>query len=146
MKSLKSLVALGIAIAVSSTTFAETTNPMTAIKESATNQAVTSAKDSAKSAVTEKTSAVKQSAETKVANAKEAVTSTKNSVKKAAKVNINTADEKTLQTLDGIGEAKAKAIVEYRKQNGKIKNMAELSKVSGIGESTLEKLNGFIRF
>ena len=30
------------------------------------------------------------------------------------KVNINTADEATLMLLKGIGEAKAKAIVEYR--------------------------------
>ncbi len=36
-------------------------------------------------------------------------------VKKSQKVNINTANEEQLQSLTGIGEAKAKAIVEYQK-------------------------------
>ena len=55
-------------------------------------------------------------------------------------MNINKADEKTLQSLSGIGEAKAKAIVEYRNKVGKIKSAEELSKISGIGDATVEKL------
>ena len=56
------------------------------------------------------------------------------------KVNINTADEKTLQTLDGIGEAKSKAIVEYRQKNGNFKTIEEIKNVSGIGDSIYEKI------
>lgn len=52
-----------------------------------------------------------------------------------AKVNINTASAKELATLAGIGEAKAKAIVEYRKANGKFNNAKDLEKVKGIGTS-----------
>ncbi|MBL4901618.1 MAG: helix-hairpin-helix domain-containing protein [Desulfocapsa sp.] len=34
-----------------------------------------------------------------------------------AAININTADEKELATLQGVGKAKATAIVQYRKEN-----------------------------
>lgn len=62
------------------------------------------------------------------------------------KVNVNKADITALQALNGIGEVKAKAIIDYRNKNGKIKNINELAKVSGIGESTIEKLKGLVSF
>lgn len=55
------------------------------------------------------------------------------------KVNINTASVTELMTLDGIGEVKAKAIVEYREANGYFKSIDDLTLVSGIGAKTLEK-------
>ncbi|MDE7230688.1 MAG: helix-hairpin-helix domain-containing protein [Oscillospiraceae bacterium] len=55
------------------------------------------------------------------------------------KININTATVTELMTLDGIGEVKAKAIVEYREANGYFKSIDDLVLVSGIGEKTLEK-------
>lgn len=58
----------------------------------------------------------------------------------AGPVNINSADAKTLETLQGIGPAKANAILEYRKQHGNFKSIDELSKVEGIGDKTLEAL------
>ena len=54
-----------------------------------------------------------------------------------AAVNVNTATEAELQTLDGIGPAKAKAIVDYRTKNGPFKSVGDLEKVPGIGPSTL---------
>lgn len=54
-------------------------------------------------------------------------------------ININTATVSELITLDGIGESRAKAIIEYREANGGFKSVDELTKVSGIGEKTLEK-------
>lgn len=63
-----------------------------------------------------------------------------------AKVNVNTADLITLQTLNGIGEVKAKAIIEYRNQHGKFKHIDDLLNVPGIGEATLEKLKGLMSF
>jgi len=57
----------------------------------------------------------------------------------AASIDINSADAKTLESLDGIGPAKAHAIVEYREKNGPFKSVDELEKVSGIGKATLEK-------
>lgn len=56
------------------------------------------------------------------------------------KININTADETTLQTLDGIGETKAKAIIEYRNKNGNFKTIEDIKNVSGIGDSVYEKI------
>ena len=47
----------------------------------------------------------------------------------SAKVNINTATVEELSQLKGIGEAKAKTIVEYRETNGdfaKIEDLVEL--------------------
>lgn len=57
----------------------------------------------------------------------------------AGPVDINTADAETLSAeLDGIGLAKAKAIVEYRRKYGPFKSAADLSLVKGIGERTVE--------
>ncbi len=58
----------------------------------------------------------------------------------AAAVNINTANEAELQALPGVGPAKAKAIIEYRKQHGHFKSVDELKNVKGIGEGILAKL------
>ena len=55
------------------------------------------------------------------------------------KININTASVSELMTLDGIGEVKAKAIVEYRTENGNFRSIDDLVLVNGIGEKTLEK-------
>jgi competence protein ComEA len=56
------------------------------------------------------------------------------------KININTADEASLEDLKGIGEAKAKAIIEYRQKNGPFKSVDDLKNVKGIGEKTLDDL------
>lgn len=54
-------------------------------------------------------------------------------------VNLNTADAATLaRELDGIGEAKARAIVEYRQKNGPFRRVEDLALVQGIGTRTLE--------
>lgn len=58
----------------------------------------------------------------------------------ATPVNINTADAATLaKSLDGVGMAKAEAIVKYRKAHGPFQNAAQLVKVKGIGERTVEQ-------
>ncbi|WP_148863948.1 ComEA family DNA-binding protein [Marinobacter fonticola] len=57
-----------------------------------------------------------------------------------AQVNINTADAKTLsEQLEGIGEVKAQAIVDFREANGPFVSAADLGKVTGIGARTLEQ-------
>jgi len=56
----------------------------------------------------------------------------------AASVNINTADLSALQQLNGIGPAKAQAILDHRDANGSFGSVDELSAVSGIGARTVE--------
>jgi len=57
-----------------------------------------------------------------------------------AKVNINTATVDELASLNGIGKAKAEAIVAYRATNGNFTTIADLSKVKGIGDKIIEKI------
>ncbi len=57
----------------------------------------------------------------------------------AAQINLNTASAAQLETLNGIGAAKAEAIVEYRKEHGAFKSVDELANVKGIGLKTVEK-------
>ena len=42
-------------------------------------------------------------------------------------------------TLDGIGEERAKAIIEYRSKNGRFRSVRELENVAGIGSATVDK-------
>ncbi|MEQ8525261.1 helix-hairpin-helix domain-containing protein [Gracilimonas sp.] len=59
-------------------------------------------------------------------------------------ININTATSQQLQLLDGIGEAYAQRIIEYRKANGGFDSIDELVNVKGIGEKRLENIRPFI--
>ena len=59
-------------------------------------------------------------------------------------VNINTASAEELSTLPGIGEEKANAIVEHRRQSGPFSREEDLLLVPGIGPKTLEDLLAFI--
>jgi len=56
------------------------------------------------------------------------------------KVNINTANaEQISSAISGIGENKAKAIVQYRKKHGKFKSVQDLTNVKGIGGKTVAR-------
>lgn len=59
-------------------------------------------------------------------------------------VNLNTADESILTTLNGVGPAKAKAIIAYRTENGSFKSIEDLKNVTGIGDKTFESLKDSI--
>ncbi len=54
-------------------------------------------------------------------------------------LNINSASAEELAGLPGIGESKAKAIIEYRAAEP-FKTVDDLKKVKGIGDKTLESL------
>jgi len=56
-----------------------------------------------------------------------------------AAVNLNTATEAELAGLDGVGEAKAAAIIKHREDNGPFESVDDFTQVTGVGDSTLEK-------
>jgi competence protein ComEA len=59
----------------------------------------------------------------------------------AGPVDINTADAATIaRELNGIGDSRAKAIVEFREKNGRFASPEDVLKVTGIGPQVL-KLN-----
>ena len=54
-------------------------------------------------------------------------------------VNINTASKEQLLNLTGVGESKADAIIEYRKQN-KFESIEDIMNIPGIKESLFNKI------
>jgi len=61
-------------------------------------------------------------------------------VVQAEPVNINTADATALaKALNGVGPAKAKAIVSYREKNGPFKSVDQLAMVEGITQKLIDK-------
>ncbi|EMG28540.1 DNA-binding protein, ComEA family [Listeria fleischmannii 1991] len=63
---------------------------------------------------------------------------------KEQKINVNQASISDLQEVPGIGEAKAKAILDYREKEGLFQTIDDLKNVSGIGAKTVEKLKEYL--
>ena len=59
-------------------------------------------------------------------------------------ININTASIEELMTLSGIGESKAKAIIEYRNKNGNFNKIEDITLVTGISETIYSKIKNYI--
>ena len=60
------------------------------------------------------------------------------------RVNINTATLEELTTLPGIGDTRARAIIDYREQNGAFGNIEDIMKVTGIKEKSFSKIKDSI--
>lgn len=88
-----------------------------------------------------KTSSTK---ETQVSVATTVITDTAETESVNFPIDINSAGIDELKALDGIGDAAASKIIEYRETYGSFKNREELLNVSGIGEKKLEKIYDFI--
>ncbi len=55
-------------------------------------------------------------------------------------IDINTASaEQLAEALNGVGEARAEAIVSYREENGDFEHVDELVNVRGIGLQTVDR-------
>jgi len=59
-------------------------------------------------------------------------------------IDINLVTFEELTAIDGVGESTASAILGLREELGIISNMEQLLEVSGIGESRLEMLKGYL--
>ena len=58
----------------------------------------------------------------------------------ATQVDVNSADARALaEALDGVGLAKAEAIVAWREKHGPFETLDDLAKVDGIGPHILER-------
>jgi competence protein ComEA len=58
----------------------------------------------------------------------------------ATPVNVNKADAATIaNSLDGIGPAKAAAIVAWREEHGPFKSVDEVGQVKGVSAATLDR-------
>ncbi|MER3126003.1 helix-hairpin-helix domain-containing protein [Bacillus pumilus] len=69
-----------------------------------------------------------------------AATDIPSDIEKSQAVNVNKADAAELQTINGIGPAKAEAIITYREEHGEFQQIEDLRNISGFGEKTIERL------
>lgn len=60
-------------------------------------------------------------------------------------ININEASVALLDSLPGIGESRAKQIIDYREANGSFSNIEDIKKVPGIGDKIFDSLKDLIR-
>lgn len=78
--------------------------------------------------------------EDKIDNIPDNENNTNNKNEANGKVSLNKATLDELMTLDGIGEKKAQAIIDYRNKNNGFKSIEEILEVDGIGSTTYEKI------
>ncbi len=86
---------------------------------------------------------LKENTKTKEPIVEEESTSSKDLLESAL-INVNKASLEELKTLPGIGEAKAKLIIEYRTTCGEILKKEELKNIKGIGDAIYEKFEKYI--
>jgi competence protein ComEA len=63
-------------------------------------------------------------------------------LEQSARIDLNQADLETLCLLPGVGEVKARRILEYRQEHGPFASLQELDQVEGIGPKTIESWEG----
>ena len=63
-----------------------------------------------------------------------------------ATVNVNTAQQSELQRVKGLDKHKAKAIIEYRAQNGSLTSLEDLEKVPGFSREIVARTAPEIAF
>ncbi|MGJ8454123.1 ComEA family DNA-binding protein [Pseudothermotoga sp. U03pept] len=60
-------------------------------------------------------------------------------------IDVNSASYEDLLEIPGIGPAKAKAVIQFREQNGPFATVDDLTKVSGIGRVTVQRIAPYVK-
>lgn len=63
-----------------------------------------------------------------------------------ATVNVNTAQQSELQRIKGLDKHKAKAIIEYRAENGRFDSLDDLEKLPGFTPAVMAKVAPEVAF
>lgn len=74
------------------------------------------------------------------------VTKSAAAAQSAQKIQLNKATLEQLESIPGLGKKKAQAVLDYIKENGAIKNQAQLTEVKGIGEKLAAKISPYVNF
>lgn len=96
------------------------------------------------------TTAIQNSSLTEAAtnSAKSATGASKSSDNSATAVsypiNLNSATVEELTSIDGLGESRASAIIEYRDYLGGYTSVEQIKEISGIGDATYAKLAPYL--
>jgi len=118
--------------------------------DSKTPSSINTLKSTASTEKSKQSTTVKNKTSKAVESSKKSMSTTKKKTVASAssmskKININTASTDDLMSIKGIGEAKAKAIVDYRKKNGKFTDLEQLTNVKGIGDGILKNAQPYLQ-
>lgn len=111
--------------------------------ETVTQSALQEAVSSTVSGKVQQTSSEKINTEKTVTAGKENYeTQSEKSV--SGKINLNTCTASELTVLDGIGESRADAIIQYREYLGGYTNVEQIKNIKGIGDKLYEKIAPYL--
>ncbi len=105
-----------------------------------TQEDATSASSSSSNSSSKNSSSSSLNSTTKSSNSVVATTSSSSSVV----VNLNTATVDQLTQINGLGEKKASAIIEYREYIGGYTDVSQIKNISGIGDTVYEQIAPYL--
>jgi competence protein ComEA len=59
-------------------------------------------------------------------------------------IDLNTANQASLAALPDVGDARAEAIVEYRRQHGSFKDVEEVKQIPGVGDEVFASFKDLV--